>query len=88
VAELLVSDRPLQAGEPDPLEFNAVAFGLSRFLRNENTQPPLTIAITGEWGTGKSSLMNLLQADLKRYGFRPVWFNAWYHQKSASAFAI
>ena len=81
VADVLISDRPLEAGEPDPLGFNAVAMGLSRFLRNENTQPPLTIAITGEWGTGKSSLMNLLRADLAQNGFCPVWFNAWHHQK-------
>jgi hypothetical protein len=81
VADRLVSDRPLEAGDPDPLGFSAIAQGLSRFLRNEKTQPPLTIAITGEWGTGKSSLMNLLKADLERYGFRPVWFNAWYHQQ-------
>lgn len=81
VADVLVSDRPLEAGEPDPLQFGQVALGLSRFLRNENTQPPLTIAVTGEWGTGKSSLMNLLRSDLQSYGFRPVWFNAWHHQK-------
>lgn len=81
VADLLVSDRPIEAGDPDPLDFTAVALGLSRFLRNEKTQPPLTLAVTGEWGSGKSSLMNLLRADLRRYGFRPVWFNAWHHQK-------
>src|SRR5262249_5178807 len=34
-----------------------------------------------EWGSGKSSLMNLLRGDLERFGFRPVWFNAWHHQK-------
>ena len=55
--------------------------GLSRFLRNENTEPPLTIAVTGEWGTGKSSLMTLLRDDLLRRGLRPVWFNAWHHQQ-------
>ncbi|MCH8038848.1 MAG: hypothetical protein IH977_00700 [Nitrospinae bacterium] len=81
VAGALVSDRPLEAGDPDPLGFQTIAGGLSRFLRHEKTQPPLTIAITGDWGTGKSSLMNLLKADLEKYGFRPVWFNAWHHQK-------
>lgn len=81
VADLLVSDRPLDTSAGDVLAFNSIALGLSRFLRNENTMPPLTIAIIGEWGTGKSSLMNLLRADLRSYKFRPVWFNAWHHQK-------
>jgi hypothetical protein len=81
VAERAVSDRPIEAGEPDPLGFQVVALGMSRFLRNTATRPPLTLAITGAWGTGKSSLMNLLRADLAGYGFRPVWFNAWHHQK-------
>jgi hypothetical protein len=81
VADMLMSDRPLEPGAPDPLDFRSLALGLSRFLRNVKTEPPLTIAITGEWGMGKSSLMNLLQSDLKDNGFRPVWFNAWHHQK-------
>lgn len=81
VADVLVSDRPLEAGDADTIDFKPIALGLSRFLRNENTKPPLTIAITGEWGTGKSSLMNLLRADLRSYDCRPVWFNAWHHQK-------
>ncbi|HVF28437.1 MAG TPA: P-loop NTPase fold protein, partial [Pyrinomonadaceae bacterium] len=81
IADVLIADRPLNFGEPDPLNFSSIALGLSRFLRNDKTVPPLTIAVTGEWGTGKSSLMNLLRIDLMRYGFRPVWFNAWHHQK-------
>jgi len=82
VADRLISDGAINRPEADAFDFNAVALGLSRFLRNSRTQPPLTIAITGQWGSGKSSLMNLLRADLQRYyGFRPVWFNAWHHQK-------
>jgi hypothetical protein len=81
VADMLLSDKPLEWGDADPLEFRRIALGLSRFLRNENTKPPLTIAISGAWGTGKTSLMNLLRADLAGHGFRPVWFNAWHHQK-------
>jgi hypothetical protein len=87
VADRLASDRPLELGDPDPLGYQRIAAGLSRFLRNEKTEPPLTVAITGEWGSGKSSLMNLLRADLERYEFRPVWFNAWHHQKEEHLFA-
>jgi len=81
VSDVLVSDRPLRKGEADPLDFDKLTQGLSRFIRNENTKPPVTIAITGEWGTGKSSIMNLLRDDITELGYRPVWFNAWHHQQ-------
>lgn len=81
VEALLISDRPLQPGDPDPFDLNGLALGVSKFLRNPRTRPPLTIAVTGRWGTGKSSLMNLVRRDLEANRFRPVWFNAWHHQK-------
>jgi hypothetical protein len=76
-----VSDKPLEPGEPDALELGQIASGLSYFLSNEKTTPPLVIAVTGRWGSGKSSLMNLLNKQLENYGSHPVWFNAWHHQK-------
>jgi KAP-like P-loop domain-containing protein len=75
------SDTPLQPGEPDALELTAIASGLALFLRNDKTRPPLVIAVNGRWGSGKSSLMNLVRAQLEAAGSRPVWFNAWHHQK-------
>jgi predicted KAP-like P-loop ATPase len=63
------------------LQFKTTALGLSRLIRNENTTPPIAIAVTGKWGIGKSSLMNLVKEDLKEHRYYPVTFNAWYHQK-------
>jgi photosystem II stability/assembly factor-like uncharacterized protein len=77
--DIFASDRPLRPGDPDLLGFKRVAKGLSRFIRNSGTEPPLTLAITGEWGRGKSSLMNLVREDLRKRGRRTVWFNAWDH---------
>lgn len=87
IADFLLSDRPLRPGDPDALDLNRVAGGLSRFFRNPSTDAPLTVAITGAWGTGKSSLMNLLRGDLKLHGIRPVWFNAWHHQTETNLLA-
>lgn len=87
VADLLVTDRPLLPGDPDYMDFSRRAAQLSRFLRHERTEMPVTLAISAEWGRGKSSLMNLLAEDLAQNGYRPVWFNAWHHQKEGHLLA-
>ncbi|MDM0003105.1 YCF48-related protein [Variovorax sp. J22P240] len=79
-AAMGASDAPAHDFSQDRLQFGPLARGLSRFLRNQATEPPLTVAISGDWGSGKSSLMHLVCRDLERYGCRPVWFNAWHHQ--------
>ena len=84
IADILVPDRPLREGDRDVLDFGRIAGGLSRFIQNSRTEPPLTIAITGPWGTGKSSLMNLLRRDLELRRYRTIWFNAWHHQREES----
>lgn len=87
IADVAASDGAVSSFDDDRLEFGGLARGISRFLRNPETRPPLTVAITGDWGTGKSSLMQLVRADLQRFGCRPVWFNAWHHQKEEHLFA-
>lgn len=87
VSNVVISDAPLEPGQPDALSLGRIALGLSRFLRNVATMPPLTIAVTGPWGSGKSSLMNLLRGNLRSYGFCPVWFNAWHHQEETNVLA-
>ncbi len=81
------TDAPVRNFPDDRLQFGLLAKGISRFLRNTNTIPPLTIAISGDWGAGKSTLMELVCADLRRFGTRPVWFNAWHHQNEEQLLA-
>jgi photosystem II stability/assembly factor-like uncharacterized protein len=87
IAGLAASDKPLQAGDPDALNLGSIAHDITTFLSNPRTTAPLTMAITGPWGSGKSSLMNLVRADLEKRGFSPVWFNAWHHQKGEQLLA-
>ena len=81
IAGSMDSDKAGDWEDPDLLGFKPIAVGISKFLRNVDTHPPLTIAVNGKWGTGKSRLMALVLDDLKRHGCRPVWFNAWHHQE-------
>ena len=48
--------------------------GLANFVAVCST--PLTISIQGSWGTGKTSIMNLVKKELPDDVF-PVWFNTW-----------
>jgi len=81
VADLLVSDRPLRKGDRDQLGFAPLAAALAGYLRNSKTGVPLTMAISGKWGSGKSSLMAMLRDELEEGGFPVVWFNAWHHER-------
>ncbi|QPF90586.1 KAP family P-loop NTPase fold protein [Bradyrhizobium commune] len=87
ISAIGTSDTPIGWNDFDVLGMKPLALALSRFVRNTSTSPPLTIAVTGAWGTGKSSLMNLVAEDLRQRGASPVWFNAWHHQKEENILA-
>ena len=80
-ATLLRSDQPVADKQFDRLGVRPAVEALSSFIRNRETEPRVTIAVTGEWGNGKSSVMRMLQTELERAGFRSAWFNAWHHQQ-------
>jgi hypothetical protein len=56
--------------------------GLLNVLDNDDTRPPVTLALYGAWGSGKSSVMQMLRSELKATGrYIDVWFNAWRFQR-------
>jgi|LGVF01.1.fsa_nt_gb hypothetical protein len=62
----------------DGLGFDYYADILLGIIRDFDTESPLTIGIHGKWGSGKTSLMRMLE---KRFGddkgVKTIWFNAW-----------
>ncbi len=58
----MVGDQPT---EKDELGFTPYVIAMAEFLTNKDTKPPLTISIEGEWGSGKSSFMKQLEAEVK-----------------------
>ncbi|WNF14191.1 SUMF1/EgtB/PvdO family nonheme iron enzyme [Microcystis aeruginosa] len=76
-----------QATNNDALGFEPYVIAIAEFLLHEQTQPPLTLSVEGEWGSGKSSFMKMLEEYLRKKGGRTVWFNAWRHDKAESVWA-
>lgn len=82
-----VVDVPRQALDEDQFGIEKYKKGLIRFI--ENSETPITIAIQGEWGSGKTSLMNSLNYSLcgesfssesyknHDHPFYGVWINTW-----------
>lgn len=76
-----ITDIPREGNGKDD-KFGLIAYeqGLETFLRGAST--PITVALQGEWGSGKTSLMNVLKNDLCGDNNNPgeflsVWINTW-----------
>ncbi|PRP93500.1 KAP family P-loop NTPase fold protein [Enhygromyxa salina] len=59
----------------DLLGLDQHAAALAGFI--EMCSMPMTIGIQGDWGSGKTSLMNLVRAKLGNGKALNVWFNTW-----------
>src|SRR5664280_1527950 len=50
----------------------------------QSSLAPLTLVIFGAWGSGKTSLMHMLQGRLNAHaqadGVKTLWFNAWRYE--------
>ena len=68
-------DMPISGAEDESLGLKDYANVLSRFVRECDT--PITVALQGDWGSGKTSLMNLIKEQLDSPDFATVWFNTW-----------
>jgi hypothetical protein len=76
-----------QATDEDKLGFGPYVRAIADFLTNPHTSPPLTISIEGEWGSGKTSFMKQLIAELDARHQVTVEFNAWRHDTAKALWA-
>lgn len=75
-----VIDNPRKSNETeDYFGIDNYSKGITEFVRYSRT--PLTIAIQGEWGSGKTSLMNYVNNELCGFdkSFESIWLNTWEH---------
>lgn len=70
-----VTDMPVNTVEGDAFKIKKYVVGLSEFIQDCNT--PMTISIQGDWGSGKTSMMNMLQSIMQDKKIQTVWFNTW-----------
>ena len=70
----------LDTPAPDPaLGFGSIAEAFASII--EASEPRFAIAIFGDWGSGKTTLMNTIEDRLDRDTAIPVRFNAWRYER-------
>jgi len=70
-----ITDKPVQDKNTSLLNIDHYANALTEFILDSGT--PLTIGFQGEWGTGKTSLMYLVQEGLSQKNVVTSWVNTW-----------
>ena len=73
-----IIDVPREHSQADLFGIQAYQNALIKYIRLTDT--PITIALQGEWGSGKTSLMNLLRyhlCDVDSAPYFPIWINTW-----------
>ena len=80
-----IVDEALPQGGDDALKISSYKDALTDFIKRTDT--PMTIGVQGEWGSGKTSLLNQIWDDLEYFNknddsiddFKQIWINSWEH---------
>lgn len=67
-------DKPIDNIVNDLFGVKQYVEGLCEFIRDCDT--PMTISIQGDWGSGKTSMMKMIEETLNNSCW-PIWFNTW-----------
>ncbi len=71
-----IVDEPNRGDQPDKLDISRHAMALTHFIQKSDT--PITIGIQGEWGSGKTSLLNSIWSKLDESNeYKQIWINSW-----------
>lgn len=74
------TDKPIEQFSNDEFNITPYIEGLGEFIRE--CQTPMTVAVQGNWGCGKTSMMNMVRDKLRQEGgIIDIWFNTWQYSQ-------
>ena len=71
------ADRPVERRKDDRLGRSAFAESVAKRIQDVPAQHGFTIAVTGEWGSGKTSILNMVAEALEDEKIPVLRFNPW-----------
>ncbi len=79
-SDLLAADQPISSSTQDRLNRTGFAGEIAKAILGLKTEESLVLGIHGAWGTGKTSLLNLIREQLEQRSDPPpliISFNPW-----------
>ncbi len=73
----LPGDNPIQNSQEDVLGRADVAISFARHVLALDVSEGAVVGVLGPWGSGKTSFINLTQAEFRRKGLQVLDFNPW-----------
>jgi energy-coupling factor transporter ATP-binding protein EcfA2 len=73
----IMNHLPVQSASFDKLGFQSKAQEIATFINNYPSRLPCSISINGPWGSGKSTMLNLIEELLHTEKCRIIRFNPW-----------
>jgi Sulfatase-modifying factor enzyme 1/KAP family P-loop domain len=92
----ILGDQPWKKMKSPSFQFDAYASTLADIALNPENETPLCVLVQGEWGVGKSTLMETIKGQFKeelnteeegKRITKSVWFNAWKYKDAAPVMA-
>jgi len=80
----ILSDEPAAI---DELDFGPTVKAVSQVVLSKSTETPLTIGFDGEWGSGKTSILKMIEARARTLDYSCIWLNAWSLEKTEGLMA-
>jgi predicted KAP-like P-loop ATPase len=76
VSAVLSSDRPISESSSDLLNRKRLVDRLARWVHEAPLDDGFVIGLTGPWGSGKTSILSLLESELVPET-KVIWFEPW-----------
>jgi len=80
-------DDEIKSNEEDKLNRDKLAKRVFKIINNASNEETLRLGIYGKWGTGKTSLMKLIDEKCQDKEIPTVWFNPWHYKNNDELWA-